>query len=84
MTPGVVQLTETFVTFAPLTVPLPLATVQVCPTGFVLTVTAKLAPVASLVAKLLLVLLLKVSVSALFCNTRVLPFPSPATVGVML
>ncbi len=36
----VVQVTATLVTFAPETVPDPLETVQVCPRGFVFTVTA--------------------------------------------
>src|SRR5262249_61831357 len=43
------QVTATVVTFAEPTVPVPLPTVQVCPDGWVFTVTAYAAPLASCV-----------------------------------
>ena len=47
----VVQVTATFVMFAEPTVPVPLLTVQVWPDGWVFTVTAYAAPLASCVGK---------------------------------
>src|SRR5580698_5881080 len=74
-----VQLTST-VTFAPLTVPLAPATVQIWPVGCVRTVTAYAMPAAADIEKLNCPLVeTVVLLPALFCSTRLAPLASPET-----
>ncbi len=74
------QATATLVTFAD-AVPLPLATVQVCPEGCVSTVTAYAAPLLTAVVNVKPPLALTVKFEPpLFCSTTLAPVARPVSV----